>query len=81
MALVALNVRRKRQLIGRQGTNYSTTTEFAVDDSAIKLAVPSICKKDGVSDGLVNSKVSVTLGNQIVDLWVTETVTEILALS
>jgi len=80
MALVQLTVRRKRQLIGRQGKNYASVA-FAVDDSAIKLAEPSICKKDGASDGLVNSKVLVEVGNDKYQLWCTETVTAILALS
>lgn len=81
MALVALNVRRTRELVGKSGKNYDTTTEFAVDDTAIKLSEPSICKKDGKSDGLVNSKVLIEVGNKTTALWVTETVTEILALS
>ncbi len=80
MALVALTVRRKRQLIGRSGKNYDSV-EFAVDDSAIKMAEPSICKKDGVSDGLVNSVATVEVGDGVLNLWVTETVTAILALS
>jgi len=81
MALVALNVRRKRELVGQSGKNYSTTTEIAVDDTAIKLAEPSICKKDGKSDGLVNSVAFIDVGNKITAYWVTETVTEIIALS
>jgi len=80
MALVALNVRRARKP-NMAGKNYSTTTEFAVDDSAIKLATPSVCKKDTVSDGLVNAKVTIDIGGEVQYLWVTETVTNILALS
>lgn len=81
MALVALNVRRTRPALNGSGKNYDTTTEIAVDDSAIKLAIPSICKKDGKSDGLVNSKVDITVGGKTSYLWVTEDITAILALS
>lgn len=80
MALVALTVRRTRPKTLGSAKNYDSV-EFAVDDSTIKLAVPSVCKKDGVSDGLVNSKVENVVGGEVTYLWVTEDITAILALS
>lgn len=80
MALVALTVRRERPAVIGSGKNLASV-EYAVDDSTIKLGVPSVCKKDGKSDGLVNSKVTIVAGDEKTYLWCTETVTEILALS
>jgi hypothetical protein len=80
MSLVPVNVRRAREANCR-GINYSTTTVFAVDDSVIKLAVPSICKREGVSDGLVNSMVTISIDGHITYLWCTDTVTTIYGLS
>ena len=70
----------KRQVLNGSGKN-KASVEYAADDSVIKFAVPSVSKKDGVSDGLVNSKVTISVGNKETYLWVTETVTDILALS
>ena len=80
MSLVALTVRRDRPSPIGTAKN-KASVEYAVDDSVIKQAVPSLCKKDGVSDGLVNSKVTILIGNSKSYLWVTETVTDIIALS
>lgn len=81
MALVSLTVRRARTKLGN-GTNFASVAR-AVNDSRIIQAVPSICKKDGTSDGLVNSVVEVDNGNgtDILYLWCTETVSAIAALT
>lgn len=80
MAIVTVTMRRKREENGR-GINYSTSTAIALDDSAIKLVIPSVCKREGVSDGLVNSEVQVVIGNRLIHLWCTETVAAIAALT
>jgi len=81
MALVPLIVRcEKDQPVGRSKNLASVS--YIVDSSRI-LAVPSVCKKNGTSDGLVNSKVILDVsgnGNQK-HLWCTQTVVEIAALS
>jgi hypothetical protein len=80
MALVSLTARKVRYGTAKSGKLYDSVA-FGVDDENIVLVVPSICKKDGVSDGLVNSKVTVFDGDDRMQLWCTQTVTEVVALS
>jgi len=81
MTLVSLTVRRERTKLGR-GTNHASVVRV-VDDTRIIQAIPSVCKKDGISDGLVNSVVEVDNENgpDILYLWVTQDVTAIAALT
>jgi len=79
MALVSLNVKREQPQFGR-GKNYATE-EWAVDDSQILKAVPSVSKKGNITDGEVQSKVTYMDGDRRSYLYVTDTVTTILALS
>ena len=81
MALVSLTVRREKQLnAGGRAKNYDSAS-YAVEATNIKLAVPSVCKKDNVADGLVNAKVYIEVGERLINLWTTQTVAEIAALT
>lgn len=80
MTLVSLTVRRERRGTAKSAKNYDSVA-FGVDDENIVLVVPSVCKKDGYSDGLVNSKVTVFDGDDRMQLWCTETVAQVVALS
>jgi hypothetical protein len=66
--------------LGR-GKNYSSESQTYATERIIS-AVPSICKKDGVSDGLVNSKVTIDVGQgaNVLFLWCTETAAAVEAL-
>lgn len=77
MSLQPLTVRRSREKFGR-ATNFSSESQ-TYDVSRIISAVPSVCKKDGISDGLVNSKVTLDQGDgaNVLYLWCTETVAAI----
>jgi hypothetical protein len=80
MSLQQLTVRRAKTHFGR-GKNYDSESQtYAVE--RIISAVPSICKKDGVSDGLVNAKVTIDTGQgaNVLYLWVTETAAAVEAL-
>lgn len=79
MALVTITVRRKRVVPIGEAKNYDSVA-LVLDASKIE-AVPSVCKKDGVSDGLVNSLVTVEKNIGKTYYWVTQTVTEIAALT
>jgi hypothetical protein len=76
MAQIVLTMRRYREENGR-GINYATSTAITAEDSAVKLSIPSVCKKEGVSDGLVNSHVQLEIGGKRIHLWCTETVAAI----
>jgi hypothetical protein len=78
MSLQPLTVRRKHEY-GRSGKNYASETQTYATERIIS-AVPSICKKEGVSDGLVNSEVLIDDGHGNTKLWCTETAAEIEAL-
>jgi len=75
MSLELLTVRRKKNSL--RSKNYASESQ-AYEISRIIYAIPSVCKKDGISDGLVNAEVCIDggAGNNIV-LWVTETVATI----
>lgn len=79
MALVQLTVRRSK-LNERSGKNKDSETQ-TIDDAIGLYAIPTLCKKEGISDGLVNSEVKWAMGRDIHKVWVTETVDEIAALS
>ena len=79
MALVSLNVKQEQPQFGR-GKNYATE-EWAVESTQITRAVPSVSKKGNVTDGEVQSKVTLMEDGEKTYLYVTDTVTTILALS
>lgn len=86
MALENFTVRRIRKGSGDgSGKNYDSVT-MAFDTVGL-LAFPSVCYKDGVSDGLVNSEIWVRTGGpgagefgSMIKCWVTQTVAVIEAL-
>lgn len=85
MALENFTVRRIRKGSGAgKGTNYDSVT--MAFDTVGMLAFPSVCDKDGVSDGLVNAEIWVPTGygagehGTIIKCWVTQTVATIEAL-
>jgi len=80
MALVPLIVRRERDKNLGRAKNLASVS-YVVENTAIKLAVPSVCKKDGKADGLVNSQVSLEIAGNLKHLWCTQTVVDIAALS
>jgi hypothetical protein len=80
MALVSLTVRGERTQFGTSLKRKASEVQ-AIDDSCIKRAVPSVCKNEAYTDGLVNSKVTADAGDGVVYLFVTETVSAISALS
>lgn len=79
MAIVQLTVRRERKENGR-GINKASEVQ-GVNDAFVKRVIPSVCKKEGVSDGLVNAMVEISDAHGVVYLWTTETVSTILTLS
>jgi hypothetical protein len=78
-ALISLTVRRERE-IHRHGRNLASEVQV-VNDTTVVRVVPSICKKEGVSDGLVNSRVTINDGTGITYLWCTQDVATISALT
>jgi hypothetical protein len=82
MTLVSLTIRRKREKLTGSAKNFSSEAQV-YNDTRIISAVPSICKKDGTSDGLVNSLVTIDQneGSNTILLWCTETVSAVAALS
>lgn len=73
MSLQTLTVRRVREHLKR-GRNYSSEGQ-AYDTTRMISVVPSVCKKDGASDGLVNAKVTIDIGQgaNVLYVWTTET--------
>ena len=82
MTLVALNVYRQGKKFGSM-SNHSTAAAWTVDDSEIKAAIPSVCKTDSGTHGLVNSLVVVDSGivGNPYHLYCAETTAAIAALS
>jgi hypothetical protein len=82
MALAEITVRRRKEKLNGSAKNYASESQ-AYDTTRFISAIPSICKKDGQVDGLVNAMVEVDQGDgaNTVVLWVTETVTAVAALS
>ena len=79
MSLENFTVRRKREH-NLRAKNYASETQV-YDTARIVYAIPSISKKDGVTDGLVNTEVKIDDGEiGGIKLWVTELVATIEAL-
>jgi hypothetical protein len=78
MSLHPLTVRRRHEY-GRAGKNYASESQTYASERII-YAIPSLCKKEGVTDGLVNSQVRIDDMHGGTELWVTQTVAEIAAL-
>lgn len=88
MALENFTVRRIRKGSGAGDSrvNYDSVT-MAINLDNISIVLPSVCDKDGISDGLVNAEVWVNTGGvgageygKLVKFWVTQTVATIEAL-
>lgn len=81
MSVEALTVRRARYQFESRGRNYSSESQGYATERIVS-AIPSVCKKDGASDGLVNSHVIIDTGSTkgYLNLWCTETATEVIAL-
>lgn len=77
MALVPVTVIRSRKRGFNAKTHDSVTFAISTEKS---LAIPSVCKTDAGSNGLVNSHVVTEIGTDMYDLYCTETATEIAAL-
>ena len=78
MTLQSVTVTRARQKM-RRATNYSSET-WAINTDKIITIIPSVCKKDGIVDGITNSRVRIDVGDgpsDYLDLWCTETVAAI----
>lgn len=82
MSLVSLTVRGSKRKFDRSIKNFSSEAQ-GYDDTRIISVVPSLCKKDGVTDGLVVSRVQIDDGNgeNQLSLWVTQDVATIVALT
>lgn len=78
MSIETITVRRSKEKFKR-GKNLASETH-ALSTETLLEAVPSICKKDGQSDGLVNSKITISVGGRIIEKWLTEDVAAIIAL-
>lgn len=73
--LEGLTVKR-RKVANLRGKNYSSETQY-YSTANIKYAIPSISKKDGVTDGEIHSEVFVDDGEHGIKLWCTDTVSDI----
>ena len=80
MALVTLSVKRRGSFLGKQAENMSTAEDQCVESTLI-YAVPSLCKKAGITDGQVNSKVLVLYDKDVLELYCTQTVATIAGLT
>ena len=78
MSLVAVTVRRAKKK-GFNAKNESSAT-YALGSENVLMAIPSLCKTDAGTDGLVNSHVIAKIDGETWDLWVSQTATEIAAL-
>ena len=81
MSLETFTVRRKRFSSIKKAKNLASVDEV-YNSADIVYAIPSICYKEDISDGLVNSEVLIrgTEDTDDVTLWVTQTVATIEAL-
>jgi len=81
MALQALTVYRSGKKWDSK-TNHSTAVTWGASDDAIKVAIPSVCKTDVGTHGLVNSLVIVDSGepNNPYHLYCNQTAAEVAAL-
>ena len=79
MGLETFIVRRKKVGAGR-AKNYNSESQGYQTEN-IEQVIPSICTKDGISDGLVNSYVKLRTGSgELIQIWCTQTVATIVAL-
>lgn len=80
MSLETFTVRRSRRRF-ESGHNYASEAQV-YESTRIISAVPSISKKDGKTDGLVNTKITYDegMGENVLFLWVTDLVATIEAL-
>ena len=80
--LVALTVYRSGKKFG-QRSNHSTAQTWGAGTNAIQVAIPSVCKTDAGTHGLVNSLVIVESGEvgNPYHLYCSQTATEVAALS
>lgn len=84
MALTTVTVRGVRMGFNGRFTSVSSETQ-GVETTAIRYFVPALCKSGNSSgiDTLVNSKIYLQAGSpyETIELWVTETVSAIAALT
>lgn len=80
MSLENFTVRR-RKIGARRAKNYASEVQV-YNTANIVYAIPSVCNKDGISDGLVNSEVLIkgAASEGDVKVWCTQTVAQIEAL-
>lgn len=76
--LEGLTVKRKK--VGIKGKNYASEAQY-YSTANITYAIPSISKKDGVTDGEVHSEVFVNDEEEGIKLWCTNTVADVEALN
>jgi len=78
VSLQSVTVTRARQKM-RRAVNYASEV-WAINTDKVISIIPSVCKKDGIVDGITNSRVRIDVGDgpsDYLDLWCTETVAAI----
>jgi len=83
MSLESLTVRRIRRGTGSNQWRVEdkSSVAYGVETTLIEFVIPSVCVKDGISDGLVNAQVELKSAKWgAVTLWVTQTAADVIAL-